>query len=500
MMSFPQQLNPSPIPANQLTGMLPPKGATITAVDLAAGFAPQWIALTRASWERTVLTRIQMDGEDVAVMPMRDGDHMIYSLPLVNADRVRRLTLTWSNQGRSGTQFTYQLLSERPGIAPVPAAVPAPAVGALVPHPLAPPPAPLARPAMAPMSPPAIPLASVGVPAVSAPLMSSPMAAVAAMAYPTAPLVGASPALPAHPLALPVVGGPMAQTAMAVQAVQAPLPPPPPADPGTEQERHVAAVFSLSVQDIRDIARGLAEPARFTGDQVLQTYVDNFGSAGLEMIPRQWIEQARRTSQTTGVNGQYILAGTVLHSLIERMAEDRQFEELRRTGGGGQAPGDFVVSAQVTPATQPPAPPVVVADDTKPPETERNGLAAVPRATGAHVQAMAKVLNVDPGWLLVVTRTVAQARQVSPDLVVQLATASTLKLLVERFTEAATEEVQQRLAQAVEAKALEPTPESETPASPDLDKEAANRKALIEQNIATRSVDWLAQQAQIGAL
>ncbi len=117
---------------------------------------------------------------------------------------------------------------------------------------------------------------------------------------------------------------------------------------------------------------------------------------------------------------------------------------------------------------------------------------------------MASDLSVDPGWLLQIIKTIADARGVSPDLVVELATTATLRLLVDRFREATTTDIDDRLAKAKAAAVLEHAePGGELPANaepPDPEAEAANRKALIEQGIATRAIDWLAQQAQVGAL
>lgn len=483
MMTMPQSFSPLPSPApNQMTGVLAPRGAGTTAVDLAERFDPRWVALGRTSWERAILVKIVLDGQECALMPVRDGEWTLYPLPAASPDQLarrRRLELTWRNQSRSGTQFTYELTTERPSVAPeVPAAI-APPVGAYAPHPLAPPPAPMARAAMAPMSPPAIPLAAVSAPLISAPVAAAaPPAPPPAIVYPTtAPVLGSATPVPATPPAAP----------------PAPLPaaPPPVADPGTEHEQHVAGVFGVTVQDMRYIAHQLATQAGFTGAEVLACYVDNFGSAGLEMIPKQWIDQARRQSQQTGVNGQHILAMTVLQSLIARMVEDRSFAELQKTGASGQSGGaDFVVTTEV---------------DEAPPETHRNGIAAtapvVTRATGAQVQAMAKDLGVDPGWLLLILRTIAGARQVTPDLIVQLGTAATLRLLVDRYTATVTEDVDGKLAAAKEAKSLEPAPEGESESAPDSpEAEATNRAALIAQGIATRAIDWLAQQSQVGAL
>lgn len=509
MMSFPQSLNPYPPPVNQLTAMLPPRGNTITAVDLAENFSPNWVALGRSAWERTILTRIVLDGQDCAVLPVRDGEYTLYSLPQATPEQLtrrRRLELTWANQAKGGTHFAYQLLSDRPSSSPVSVAAPvAPVAPGIAPHPLAPPVAPMLRPAMAPMSPPAIPLQPVPVPSVSAPVVMAgtapavPMPRVAA-----APIVGA---VPGAPQAMP---HPVAAAMRAVQPV---------AETATENERHVAGVFGVTVADIRHIARELGAPARFTGDAVLECYVENFGSAGLEMVPKQWIMQAREQAQVTGVNGQQLLASTVLHSLIARMVEDREFAELRKAGAGAAPMGssEFVVRSEVSP------PPPTLTDggapeldeegrllaalapeaDEKPPETARNGAAAAPapkRATGGQIQAMAKHLNVDPGWLLQIIKVVTDARTVSPDLVVELATAATLRLLVDRLREAATTEIDERLAKAEQAKAIEPPAEGEAPEAPDPEAEAANRAALIDQGIATRAIDWLAQQAQVGAL
>lgn len=496
MMNFPQQFAPQPS-GNTLTGVVPPKGATVTAVDIAPGFAPQFLVLARASWERVILIKMRVNESELPVLPQQDAEFMLYPLPAWTPEQIatsRRLSLTWSNRGNRGAQFAYQIVADRP-VPPTPpqasatATITGPAIGMVGPMNL---PNQRQPTQMGPMSPPAFPLAPAPVPSVSAPQGLPPGYAIPPASPPVVGAQSPAPLPPSYPYQMPA--GPVMPVPQAPVAAPAVYEP-----PATELESHVAGCLRVTYSTIRQQAESYAQSYGFTPEAILQGYVDNFGSAGLEMIPKQWLDAAEHMHKTTGLDRQQLIASTVLQSLAARMAEDRDFAELRKSGavsavlsaGPPGASPDFAVHSQASP-------PVVGADD-KSPETSRTGM--VPRVTGGQLRELAKSLKVEPSWLFVVAKTLAEARNLSPDALIQQTTTTMMHLLRSMYLEDATKDVDAKLAQA------EPVTEELTEANGDAafsekasaEETAAARQTLIEQAIVTRSLDHICRDLAASA-
>lgn len=496
MMHFPQQFAPQPS-GNTLTGVVPPKGATVTTVDIAPGFAPQFLVLARASWERVILVKMMVNESELPVLPQQDSEFMLYPLPAWTPEQVtsqRRLSLTWSNRSNRGAQFAYQVVVERPlppvqqSPAPPTATIMGPPIGMAVAMNL---PNQHQPTQMGPMSPPAFPLAPTPVPSVSAPQVMAPGYAIPPASPPVVGAQAPAPLSASYPYQMPpapmtaapsLSGGQEAHPMPTLVAAYEP--------PATELEAHVAGCLRVPYLAVRQQAQSYGQRYGFTPEAVLEAYVNNFGSAGLEMIPKQWLDAAERMHQQSGLDRQQLIASTVLQSLVQRIAEERDFAELRQSGaissliaaGPPPASPDFSVHSQASPP---------LATEEKPPDTSRTG--TVPRVTGGQLRELAKSLKVEPGWLLVVAKTLAEARDLKPDALIQQTTATTMRLLRSMYLEDATKDVDQKLAQA----------ESVTEALPDGNGDAAfaeqpspqeaetARQNLIEQAVVTRSLDHI---------
>lgn len=510
MMGIPQPLSNQPAAGTTLSGVVPPKGASQTQVDLGPGYAPKYIVLARPAFERVVLMRMVVNNSEIPVLPQRDGEIELYPLPLWTPDQVqttRRVQITWSNRSNRGAQFTYQICADRP----VPPAPPAPTP---MPQTIMGPPIGMTTPMqlpnqqqfsnqqflnqVGPMSPPAFPLAAQPVPTVQAVPQAAPTPGYAPAPPPVyamppqaaVPTVGnaqvmpammAPPAPPAGTAAQPAAP-PVQQNAFGMPMYTPASEPPP-----TELESHVAGCLGVTYMTIRQQAQSYAAQHRFAPEAILATYVNNFGSSGLELVPREWIESANQMANQTGLPKGEIIASTVLRSLVQRMAEDRDFSELQKSGavaaliGGGQSGRDFVVRSEAS------AP----AAEEKVPETARTG--RVPRVTGGQLRDLAIALKVEPTWLLPVINTLAKSRGQNPDELVQLATPQAMRLLRKEFLEEATADVDAKLEQAKTMTDEMPADDadsafSETPTEEQL---AAARDALIEQAVVTRSLDWI---------
>lgn len=466
----------TPAPISHLQGVVPPRGASRTTVDLAPGFAPSWIVLQRIAWERVLLIRIVLDGADHPVLPTQEGDQMFYRLPHwtnVELAKTRRLELSWTNKTAHGTQFAYLVTDVRPqaptvGPANQPAAtVLGPATGMMTPMAL---PSQQATAIRAPMSPPAFPL-----PVTAAPVLGGSIA----------------PALPAVPsMAGPAIPAPVAP--------QAPPPPSPAQPPPTEVEAHVAGCLRVDYLLVRQLAEGLSARFGLQSDTLLNAYVENFGSAGLELVPRQWVEEARARAQETGIEPSQMVAGIVLQRLAERVREDRDFHELNKPGAAAMLlasapqPGgpDFVVKTSTSPAPAPTAATLPALVEESPPETSRTGEPA--KATNGELQELARLLQVRTAWLLVVLRTIAQARNLIPDLLLHaLAGPVMAQLLRDRYLAEAKADVEKKLADAALAQA-NPSDSTEAPKL-NLPLRQDEIQQLINEAVATRSIDHVAR-------
>ncbi|MDD5544369.1 MAG: hypothetical protein PHX83_14465 [Acidobacteriia bacterium] len=494
MMNAPQSFGPAQPSANQLHGIVPPRGAGTTTADLGPGFDARWLVMARVSWERVVLMRLTIDGTEIPVLPQQDGDLLCYPLPLWTPEQLatpRRMVMTWSNRGNHGAQFTYQLSVEKP-IPPAPvmmaqqtATVLGPPIGQTTPMQMPGQMSP-GRTFNGPMSPPAFPLSASPVPMlgmqqVAPPVPAAPMAPHMTPAYAMPPAVGQVPTIaqPTAPVGVPMAAAPALPLPMAQ----------PPQDPATELESYVAGSLGVTYLDIRNQAQSYGARYGFPPDAILQKYVDNFGSSGLELVPRDWIQAADKMAAETGMNRTALIASTVLHSLVGRMTEDRDFAQLRASGAVSAA-----ISAGQAGASGPDF--VVHSTTSEPvPETQR-GSNAPPRVTGAQLKALAVDLHVEPSWLFVVVKTLSEARNLSPDLVVPQATPMAMRLLRGVYLEDATKDVDQKLGEAENVSALvEALPELDGDAAfvppPTEEEKAANRSKLIEQAVVTRSLDHI---------
>lgn len=447
----------TPAATNYLQGVVPPRAVSRTNADLAPGFAPSWIILQRVAWERVLLTRLVIDGVECPLLPTQEGEQMVYPLPVWSPEqlqRVRRIELTWSNKTSHGAHFSYLVTDMKPvqptvGYAQPSATILGPAVGMTTPMNL---PAQAQPVRMAPMSPPAFPLPPTG-----------------------SPMLGGSPQ--------PMAAQPMSAPAIPAPALPVAAPPPsPPQPPPTPAEGHVADCLRVDYLLVRKLAEGLGARFGMMPDTLLNAYVENFGSAGLELVPRQWVEEARTRAGQTGMDQAQLIAGIVLQRLAERLQEDREFQELNRPGAAArvlsspQAGGpDFIVK------TSTPAP----ASDEKAPDTSPTG--AAPRPTGEALQALAALFLVKASWLLLVLKTIADARGLNPDLLfhainggVSLSPRRLIALLRDRYLAEAKADVEKKLG---EAAALEDTPA--------VDPKELER--LVNEAVATRSVDHVAR-------
>ncbi len=415
-----------------------------TQTDIVPNFVPLTVTLTRMAWERVALVGILLDGIPVPATFQMGGDEQVFELPETDPNVVRRLELQWVNRSKSSVQFSFTL-SEAPLEVQIARPVPsAPASPQRLP--LAPAPAPM----------PNVPK-TFSAPALSPVAVADP-AARGGMVHAQSKEAAQRAAMPSALPSAPRVMGPPPHLAGST------------GKPPTELEIQIAQAFGIRWEAVRIIAGNLAQNVRLSADELLEF----LGPDGRSTCEPEWLESSRRDAVRANLNpGEYQLS-QILFGVAKTISERKEFDELLAQAGAKPAVAgqDF----KVTSATVGADGAVRIVEQTP-----------APRATGAGLKAIAERLSVQPEWLLVAVKSIADLRAMKPDELVALATPGVLV--------AASTLVEPELAAALAVE--EPHPDSDAARFRQVAPEL--QVAVRAQLLATRCLDWIARQHQQGA-
>lgn len=282
------------------------------------------------------------------------------------------------------------------------------------------------------------------------------------------------------PRALPAQAArpPLAAPSMSASASPRPVMPQVPVpkqNPPTDLETQIAESFAIRWEALRTIVDNVA--ARHAVDAA--ALLEFFGADGFSTIEPDWLEQTRQRAVAANLVPGELQAAQVFLGVARTIGERREFEDLMaeaRKGDGVKQSGD---DFQVMVATDRADGSVQVSEQKPEPRLKPAPKGGV-YTTGAQLLEVAKAFEVDPSWLLLTIKSIAELRAVSPD---ELAAALTPSVI--RFGKAA-------FAQKVEVGLAIESPEPNSDAARYQGASEAERPAMLNQFIAVAVIATLA--------